>query len=78
MADQRTCAECGYRTRTVSEYHPEAFCRMVKAGLDPWQVVRNAVVADLKLSGVKDLDRARAKLATPDYSRMIPKSAART
>ena len=36
------CAECGYVTATFTEYHPHAFCVLVKAGYKPWEVVRNA------------------------------------
>lgn len=39
------CAECGARTVSVSEYHPYAFCVLVKAGLNPLTVVLDAVKA---------------------------------
>ena len=42
------CAECGMRTSSAAEYHPYAFCVLVKAGLNPLTVVLDAAKA-LKL-----------------------------
>ena len=46
------CAECGYLTGPGPEYHPYAFCVLVKAGLNPLTVVLDAVKA-LKIAGAK-------------------------
>jgi hypothetical protein len=34
------CQSCGYRTTDVGEFHPFAFCALVRAGLDPWETLR--------------------------------------
>ncbi len=34
------CSECGSRLSDAGEYHPWAFCVLVRAGLDPWEQVR--------------------------------------
>jgi hypothetical protein len=40
------CQECGYREFDgPAEYHPYAFCVLVKAGLNPLTVVLDAVKA---------------------------------
>jgi hypothetical protein len=39
------CAECGYVSKLAREYHPYAFCVLVKAGMDPWVVVREGARA---------------------------------
>lgn len=33
------CTECGAAVPD-GQYHPYAFCVLVKAGLDPWQEIR--------------------------------------
>lgn len=37
------CTECGAKTSEAAEYHPYAFCVLIKAGLDPLTVVRDAL-----------------------------------
>lgn len=34
--ESRICGECHGHLRYADEYHPFAFCAMVKAGLNPW------------------------------------------
>lgn len=44
------CAECGTMTGPGPEYHPYAFCVLVKAGLNPLTVVLDAA-KELKIGG---------------------------
>lgn len=37
------CTTCGAMVREANTYHPFAFCVLVKAGLDPEEVVHEAV-----------------------------------
>lgn len=49
------CQTCGYPTRNgPAEYHPYAFCVLVKAGLDPWETARTLA---RDLAPFDDLDR---------------------
>lgn len=49
----RTCTECGYVGDVFAEYHPYAFCVLVKAGLDPWEVIREAVATSAVSDGAE-------------------------
>ena len=37
------CNDCGYELESPMEYHPPAFCVLVKAGYNPLTVVLDAV-----------------------------------
>lgn len=37
------CQTCGYATRDPGEFHPHAFCVLVRAGYDPWDEFRRLV-----------------------------------
>lgn len=39
------CTECGEHLSEKSEYHPYAFCVLIKAGLNPLAVVLDAAKA---------------------------------
>ena len=37
------CNDCGYELESPVEYHPHAFCALVKAGYNPLTVVLDAI-----------------------------------
>jgi hypothetical protein len=59
------CVECGMAL-TRPEYHPYAFCVLKKAGLDPWETVRQ-INDDLGL--VKELPDHPPLVRDMDFSR---------
>ena len=65
MSSERICAECHAMLDEAGEYHPYAFCVLRKAGLNPLDVVTEAMRA-LAPSGnrwrlVRDLPSAIAE-----------------
>lgn len=38
------CGGCGARLESADEHHPEAFCTLVTAGYDPWEVTHQAEI----------------------------------
>jgi len=45
------CNDCGYELESPAEYHPHAFCVLVKAGYNPLTVVLDAVSQLVDLGG---------------------------
>ena len=45
------CTDCGYELESPMEYHPPAFCVLVKAGYNPLTVVLDAVSQLVDLGG---------------------------
>lgn len=44
-AESRLCGECHAHLGHADEYHPYAFCALVKAGLNPWHELRTICAA---------------------------------
>lgn len=76
MPRQSKCQACGYTTRLGSnEYHPYAFCVLVKAGLDPWEIARK-LVKDLVIP-TSSAGRRRPSPSFPAVSAAKPSSGRR-
>lgn len=55
------CRECGM-SGPADEYHPLTFCKMRKAGIDPWQFVADVLWArGWEAKSIQILDRFSVK-----------------